>query len=293
MARQDKIVSWSDVYNEINRIINLPPTGKATSFEGTTDLPIEDVEVGNTIDDTDVEQLIERYNAIKNDSLYGSATQLNTSHVSSTVNLYNATLDPVQENTLIEAITDANAKSIKYNMSRIICRNIVTCNNSYYYYCTTNTWTECHDCGAEYYTCPSRRLVCYDVENIHCSGECYQRVCNQTCSQCSSNYYLVCTRCTDRRPCTAVGSHDSCQKYESVYDCSQCYDVCGNYYYTYTADYYYCSPQCYDTYYTGCTNTAACGRYYYTAGCTQTIETPCQNVDHNDILCSNTYWAGN
>ena len=291
--RQDKIVSWNDVYDEINRVINLPATGAATTFDGTNVLSIEDVQVGNTIDDTDVEQLIERYEALKNDALYGNATQLNTSHVVSTVNLYNTTLDPVEDQTLIEAFTDTNAKSIKYNISRIQCRNVVYCTNSYY--------SPCH----------RRYEYCYEREYNYCTYDCYNN-CSYNCvdGYCGKYGYSTCSQTCyshvvhNYGPCYDTATYgDPCYRQcgtniTGSYHCGS-FTTCNNYSYHCSCDTnYYCNGQCSSAACSGRCASAGygCNRCAYDS-CSecwsQSVETPCSRGTHNDILCSNTYWAGN
>lgn len=308
--RQDRINSWQDVYKEINRIINLPATGAATAFDGANVLPIEDVQVGNTIDDTDVQHLIERYEVLKNDALYGSSSQLNTSHVSSTVNLYNTILNPVTDRSIIEASTDTNAQSIKYNMSRIQCRNVVYCTNSYYaacskreYYYTYHPSYSCsydcyNDCSCNSaYTCSSRcgnNTVCgynYACRQCgpNCPTNCYEQYCTglstpcvtDSCGACSGHCSPVCrTRCQPR----------------SMYSEWCGADCNGRYYYINCSDTYTCGGRC-----ASASCSGRCGSAqddsYYVQHCTdclsQIIEYPCSRGTHNDILCSNTYWAGN
>ena len=294
--RQDKINSWQDVYKEINRIINLPATGAATSFTDASTLNVEDVQRASTVDDLDVQNLIERYEVLKNDALYGSSSQLNTSHVSSTVNLYNTILDPVTDRSIIEASTDTNAQSIKYNMSRIQCRNIVYCTNSYY-----------SPCGKQNYSCNERHYSSC-TESFTCSCDSAY-----TCNKCNSNYRLDCGRyinyyiCTVNRPCNNTCTYDTpngdyCGRTCNGNGCYRVDAYCGANYVGCTSNYVYA----------GCgANTSSCGtqcasdvcRQYVcstrechqcsAANCSnclsQLIETPCSRGTHNDILCSNTY----
>ena len=330
--RYDKIVSWQDVYNEINRVINLSPMGSATQFTDTTELDIQDVARTNIIDDTDVNNLIERYNAIKNDSLYGDTTQLNsTSHTSSSVNLYSANISEVQENNIIEAITDTEARSVVYNMSRITCRNIVVCSKVISAPCNQTVTYGCYT--REYY--PSFSYDCYDDCYSNrldsCSGRCGSNGCYDGGYACSQCYHCSQTACSPKgTTCSQVICHNNCRpNYEQGYECYQscyrgcepyrgytpCYSNgynCNNYSGSCSSNFYcsgksyYCSPDTNNSCGSRCSRDSCRGRCssecsskgcYDVTTCrdcfSQITSVTCPDGTHNDILCSNTYWAGN
>lgn len=173
----DKITSWQSLYDAINRVINLPATGSASAFTATTALDNNDVASGNSIDDDDLNNLIDRYNALKTDSLYGSNSQLTSdAHTSSTVSLYSVNPTTVAAGGLLNATSDAEVNNIVNNLNQITCRNIVTCNNASTstcnratgYSCTQSYYSSCYRKNSYYYDCSERYYVTYSCRDTVC-----------------------------------------------------------------------------------------------------------------------------
>ena len=293
MAKGDKILNWKSVYDSVNRVISLPPQGAATSFDSTTILDTNQVITQNTIDDSDLNNLVERFSSIKNDSLYGSQNQLNsTSHISTIVSLYPEDPDLVNSENLIFDKSNQEVQSVVYSLNRISCRNIVTCTKINSQYCSQQ-YTECNDCSNTR-GCNDRDNTCGRSYSSYCTTNCNRYACNNsyyyaTGSSCSNYYrYLACSGqthvCPPRTsggcpPRYAYACNAACNRY---YVCGRSYyEDCGRKYnYTCNNSYYYCGSRSYYYY---------CSKNYYTAGCNQTYYVTCPDGTHNDILCSNTY----
>ena len=192
----DKITSWSDLYDAINRVIELPATGSATAFEGTTVLDNTNVAVGDKIDDDDLNNLIDRYNALKTDSLYGSSDQLDTNHASTTVSLYATNPNNTSAGSLLQIQSENDVQAIVNSLNNIQCRNIVSCYKQESNYCANQSCYQCYD---------SYGVGC---NNRYCDDSFYLYYCHK------SGVIMV-TDC-DRCPSNYVG-------------CSDRYYVCGNY----------------------------------------------------------------
>ena len=93
------------------------------------------VSQGDRIDNEDMNNLINRFNSIKNDPLYGSTTQLDpNTHQTTHVNIYYAIPNTVNDRQLIEPVSDDEARHIVQDLSAIKCRNIT--GYTYIYYTT-------------------------------------------------------------------------------------------------------------------------------------------------------------
>lgn len=297
----DKITSWSDLYDAVNRVIELPATGSATAFTGTTVLDNANVAVNDTIDDDDLNDLIDRLNVLHSDSLYGSATQLDTNHASTTVNLYSNIPSSTTSQSMLQGLIDDNIRSVINNLNNIQCRNIVSCYQQLSNYCDNLSYY----CSAD---CSNR--------STHYSG------CNQhsySCSRCNDSYYKPCTNgyssrtgncskgtCSNGYKISCSGK--TCAGLNGCYVRHSTYTVCSNGtcyngYYTYYVSCsngttyagcnqcsdYYCSANCTnrETYYSGCNQHS-----YTSVGCNETTYYYSTDAKHNDIQCVNTSWSG-
>ena len=268
----DKITSWSDLYDAINRVIELPATGSATAFTTTTVLDNTNVTVGDKIDDDDLNNLIDRYNALKADPLYGSSDQLDTNHTSTTVSLYATNPNNTSAGSLLQIQSENDVQAIVNSLNNIQCRNIVTCNNATETSCTDQT-TACNDCSD---TQGCNRSYYYTCDRYYYST-CSNNPCNKRTDKYTYSCYAYGSVCGYSSPKKTtcyfrlVGEgtcYDCSQYYYNTCDNTGYYDVCRRSYY------YYCS------------------RSYYYTGCNQTYYTPCNRGTHNDIQCNNTEWSG-
>ena len=278
----DKITSWQSLYDAINRVINLPATGSASAFTATTALDNNDVAPGNSIDDDDLNNLITRYNAIKTDSLYGSNSQLTTEdHTSTTIDLYSQNIDAVTASNLLSSSSDTQVNAVINNLNNIQCRNIVTCNNAYSYYCgdQSSVCNNCQNnssCNRSYYSTCSRNY--YST----CSQS-YRSVCNNSSYYCKQSYYSQCGNVCNDLSCNGRRIY--------YYVCSRSYACSRSYYYTCSRSYSY---KCSQSYSYSCSRSYYyyCSKSYYYTGCNQSYTTDCSRGTHNDIQCSNTTWSG-